>query len=303
MRIISVTKGEGASVKIYKYVSPELWDKILKAKQIRFTQPDVFNDPFEMQPFYESLAEDPGIQKNLNESEFKNVLEELVAEQYPNLPAGVQNLVPREFLPMFAELVAPSAVHHAPDLLDGFTQAIRSGFYKGFNEGIGVLALTEKPDNLLMWAHYAQNHKGFVIEFDHEHKYFHQQLSPSDELRYIRKVRYLDKRPNIRISTFEDATDIFLTKSKDWKYEEEWRIMRPLQDATEVITVNGDAIHLFSLPPDSVTGIIFGCRMSADVKKEIIEYLSNEESYSHVNKFDAVLDEREFKLNIVTTEI
>jgi len=290
-------------MKLYKYVSPELWDKILKAKQIRFTQPNIFNDPFEMQPFYESLAEDPEIQKNLNETESKNVLENLFAEQYPSLPAEIQNLVPREFLTVFAEMVAPLAVNHAPELLDGFTQAIRSGFYKGFNENIGVLALTEKPDNLLMWAHYAQNHKGFVLEFDSEHKYFHQQLSSSDELRHIHKVRYSDKRPNIRISTFEDATDIFLTKSKEWEYEQEWRILRPLRDATEVIQLSVEAIHLFSFPPDCVTGIIFGCRMPPDIKQEMIEYLSDEEPYSQLKKLDSVLDEREFKLNIVPTGI
>lgn len=232
-------------MKVYKYVSPELWNKILKAKQIRFTQPAVFNDPFEMQPFYESLFEDPQIQKNLNETESKNVLEELFAEQYPGLPAGIKNLVSPELFTVFAETIAPLTVSHAPELLNGFTQAIRTGLYKGFNENIGVLSLTEKPDNLLMWAHYARNHRGFAIEFDREHKFFYQQLGPADELRYIRKVQYLDQRPNIRISTFEDATDIFLTKSKDWEYEQEWRIMRPLQDANRVEQLHGDAIHLF----------------------------------------------------------
>lgn len=50
------------------------------------------------------------------------------------------------------------------------------------------------------------------------------------------------------------------------------------------------------------TGIIFGCRMTPQVKKEMIEYLDNEPSYSHVKQFDAVLDEREFKVNMVPTE-
>ena len=33
---------------------------------------------------------------------------------------------------------------------------------------IGVLSLSEKRDNLLMWAHYAAQHTGFVIGFDSE---------------------------------------------------------------------------------------------------------------------------------------
>ena len=83
-------------MKLYKYASPELWDKILKVKQIRFTQPGIFNDPFEMQPFYESFAEDPEIQKNLNETEYKNALEILFAEQYPSLLERFPRWIPRE---------------------------------------------------------------------------------------------------------------------------------------------------------------------------------------------------------------
>lgn len=255
-----------------------------------------------MKPFYESLGEDPHIRENLNETESKNALEQLFAEQYTDLPARIKNLVTPEVLTLFAEAVAPLAVTHGPELLDGFTQVIKTGLYKGFNENIGVLSLTEKPDNLLMWAHYAQNHKGFAIEFESDHEFFHQQLSPSDELRYVRKVQYLDQRPNIRISTFEDATNIFSTKSKDWEYEREWRIMRPLQHADQVIPSTDGAIHLFSFPPDCITGILFGCRMSQEIKQEMFEYLNSEEAYSHIQMLDSVLDEREFKLNTVPNE-
>lgn len=288
---------------LYKYISPDLWDKILKEKQIRFTQPSVFNDPFEMQPFYESFAEDAEVQKHINEPETKTILEELLLEQYPNMPAEVQNLVPVEFLKSFAAIVSPFAVDNAPAVLDGLTSAISKGFYTGFNENIGVLSLSEKRDDLLMWAHYAQNHKGLVVGFDSEHKYFHQQLSPSDEFRYVRKVHYSKNRPTIRLTTIEDVTGIFLTKSEEWTYEYEWRIMRPLPDATETKVINGESIHLFSFPPDCVTEVILGYRMSPELKKEILEYLSSDKQYSHVKKYVVLLDEREFKLNIIPTEI
>jgi hypothetical protein len=288
---------------LYKYISSDIWDKILKNKQIRFTQPSLFNDPFEMQPFYESFAEDVEVQKNLNEADLKTIMEEQFLEQYPNLPAEIQNIVPVEFLKSFAALISPLAVENAPAVLDGLTAAISKGLYTGFNDNLGVLALSEKCDNLLMWAHYAQNHKGLVIGFDSEHRYFHQQLSPSDEFRYVRKVRYSKSRPNIRLTTIEDVPDIFLTKSEDWKYEYEWRVMRPLVDAAEMINVNDEPIHLYSFPPDCVAEVIFGCRMSPQLKEEILEYLANDEQYSRVKIYVAVLDEREFKLNMVLTEI
>jgi hypothetical protein len=37
------------------------------------------------------------------------------------------------------------------------------------------MRLSEVPDSLLMWAHYAASHTGFIVEFDGWHPYFHQQ--------------------------------------------------------------------------------------------------------------------------------
>lgn len=36
----------------------------------------------------------------------------------------------------------------------------------------GILCLAEAPDNLLMWAHYADCHRGFVVQFDDTHPFF-----------------------------------------------------------------------------------------------------------------------------------
>jgi hypothetical protein len=44
--------------------------------------------------------------------------------------------------------------------------------------GFGVLTLTEAPDNLLMWAHYAKNYTGFCIGFNSRHWFF----SKSDDI-------------------------------------------------------------------------------------------------------------------------
>lgn len=46
------------------------------------------------------------------------------------------------------------------------TTFVRKILLDGLGTNLGNLSLTEKPDNLLMWSHYAQQHMGFVIEFD-----------------------------------------------------------------------------------------------------------------------------------------
>ena len=80
-------------------------------------------------------------------------------------------------------------------------------------------------------------------------------------------------------------------------------MMRPLADATETKVMRGESLHLFSFPADCVTEVILGYRMSPELKKEILEYLSGDEQYSHVKKYMALLDDREFRLNFTPTEI
>ena len=43
---------------LYKYLIPDRID-VLKNQSIRFSQHMALNDPFEMKPFFELLAEDP----------------------------------------------------------------------------------------------------------------------------------------------------------------------------------------------------------------------------------------------------
>jgi hypothetical protein len=288
---------------LYKYISSDVWTKILKEKKLRFSPPSVFNDPFEMQPFYEPLSEDPAIQEHLNVPEMKETLEELFLEQYPSLPDEIKALVPSDFLTSYAGLISPFALQHSPAVLTQLTYAISKGFYDGFNEHLGVLSLSEKRDALLMWAHYSDHHRGLVIGFDSNREYFDQRHSPSDEFRHVRKVRYSIDRPVIRLSTMDDAADILLTKSKEWRYEEEWRMLRPLQDATETRLSPIGILHLFSFPPTCITEVILGYRMSTQFRSEILEFLRTERDYDHVKILLAELDDKEFRLNIVTAEI
>lgn len=288
---------------LYKYVSSNLWKKILQNKIIRFTQPTLFNDPFEIQPFYESLAETDAFKEQLNKDNVSTILEEQFDNAYKDLPTETQNFLTPEILNEFAKAISPFAIEQAPFVIDAFMLSISKGISKGLGESTGILSLTEKHDNLLMWAHYAENHKGIVIGFDGENGFFHHQRTKDDECNYIRKVTYSEERPAIQLTTIEDMADIFLIKSKEWEYEQEWRMLKPLNDANETIQVNEESICLFSFPPKCVTEIILGCRISPSNRKDILEYLVSDEEYSHVQKYEAILDEREFKLNIIPAKV
>lgn len=87
-----------------------------------------------------------------------------------------------------------------------------------------ILCLSKNNDNILMWGHYAYNHKGFVIGFDRNYRFFKGAF----------KVYYSDSIPKLgdgilydfliqKNETLEELRKIFLTKSKLWEYENEYR--------------------------------------------------------------------------------
>jgi hypothetical protein len=185
---------------------------------------------------------------------------------------------------------------------------LRNVIFTSFNEQIGVLSLTTVPNDILMWAHYAQNYKGFVIEFDEHHEFFNQPIDSVGLRGCLHQVVYSQDRPNSHSMMELSARDIFLSKSAEWKNEQEWRVLQflengmRLEDSGEAILDDeGQPIYLFSFPPSCITGIIFGTRMS-DLNRNALYSILSKDEYSHVKTYQTVLDDREFRLHILPEE-
>ncbi len=112
----------------------------------------------------------------------------------------------------------------------------------------------------LMWSHYAEQHRGLCIEYDVSN------VPPGtvrsvayDESRVIRssivRTWLLNDDPGARA---EIERACLLTKSKEWQYESEFRIL--------------DAIGLRSSPADVMT-ITFGLRCSLERQYTLIKSL------------------------------
>ncbi|HIF6309657.1 TPA: DUF2971 domain-containing protein [Raoultella ornithinolytica] len=103
--------------------------------------------------------------------------------------------------------------------------AIGNIILSGYNRG--VLSLSKKDSCPLMWAHYADNHKGLCLGYS----------IPERAAKHIRPISYTSEFREIKISQIrrmldgdkkakiEIERDIFLRKAKSWKYEEEWRMI------------------------------------------------------------------------------
>lgn len=154
--------------------------------------------------------------------------EQSLKEAYKKLPLEVQrkfsftSLLNNDLLK--AQLV-PSVLSH----MDQQTQHLTESFQTHFAEKIGILALSENPSNLLMWAHYANEHRGFTVGFDATNNFFDQKRSSVDQLRHLRKVKYSETRPRLIFSQINSIDDL-MVKSADWAYEKEWRLLHPLDD-------------------------------------------------------------------------
>ena len=298
---------------LYKYVIPDRID-ILEHSLIRLTQPFVFNDPFECFPYIKEIAHDERVSEYLNkhqcseEEKEKMFLESWREEQekHPELNVTYEEF--REYL-QFKMEQAGSFIY---DLVKGLASMDDTSFRnktvhaltEALNREIGILCLAEKMDNLLMWAHYASNHTGFVIEFNEKHSFFYH----GTEIGHLKKVRYSIIRPEVTLldpalsdmeHIYQWIDDVFCVKSQHWQYEQEWRMIVALRNCQNVIASQQNDICLFELPKSCITGIILGCKMSTQNKERILNILRNDDGYRHVSFRQAEMDEKEFRLNLI----
>jgi Protein of unknown function (DUF2971) len=269
--------------------------RLLQTSKVRFTQPIEFNDPFEMQPFLECVADQATIEKQFHQHfdatvrrELTTALERLTPEQRARVDSvAIENAVRQQ---------TPEALNMLKQFAGVVTPVIGAQIYKTVNESLGVFCLTEHPANLLMWAHYADNHRGAVIGFDASHPFFNRRRGPDDDFRHFRRVVYRQERPVVSLSN-SDAADFFYFKSLEWQYEDEWRLIVPLADCSERIeSTNGYPICLFQVPAECMRLIILGCRMPEEWKYKLVEIARSEQSYRHICFQQAETDKRVFEV-------
>ena len=135
--------------------------------------------------------------------------------------------------------------------LDGISQ-----FIKG--ENLAILSLTRTPLNPLMWAHYAEDHRGFVIGYDVDDEFFQSKkynlisvnegaviyttekeemdipTDPQNALvRSITAVCIGEESENPPEDTINLLKKAFLHKHLCWAYEEEVRVVKVLDSLFE----------------------------------------------------------------------
>lgn len=153
----------------------------------------------------------------------------------------------------------------------------------------GVCCLSTNPDNILMWTHYADAHRGICLRFTPICKKLSKFDNDQVHFEYAYPVTYSVNRPVINVLEKygdEHLNLALLTKADYWSYENEWRMIGYREGP-----------GLYDFPAICLDGIIFGARVSPEHRQEIMEITKTR--IFPVDVFDAEFDANHFRLHIV----
>lgn len=144
-----------------------------------------------------------------------------------------------------------------------------------------VCSFSENNKSLLMWGHYANNHKGFCVEYDiFEIMKKYSLISP---VIYSNKItKYYGGNITMKV-----LGKVLCTKSLEWEYEEEWRLFENFDCDTKIIEM-----------PKPKT-IYLGCKSDEYLEREMKNFcLENEIKLvkCNRNRFEYKLDFEEINL-------
>jgi len=278
-------------MRLYKYLSP-YHTRILENQMVRFSQPSVLNDPYELKPHISSI-----MSKEDTINQFSQLLPGMIDDEYSKIPLHMKALLQYDKFQQAMTTIITSSESMMLDAITKHTPAFADMIYDTMDKLIGIFCLSENPDNELMWSHYADSHQGFVIEFDSEAYFFNQKKSNFDEFRHLKEIKYSDQRPSITLNKVRDFTP-FLTKGSQWSYEKEWRMMLPLADASQVIEQEVANIYLFKFPYEALRSIVFGYRMDAPKRAYIRGIVKSSSQFDHIKFYEAKIGKTDYRVTI-----
>ena len=215
---------------IYKYMSADIAQKALSKDDsvlLRATQPASLNDVFECSTVRDS-------------SELQEMVDAL-NRVCPEFPLSVSDILNAQ------EELGDRAWNHL--------------FRKQLSYRLGVISFSLDNTNSLLWAHYADEHRGFAVGYDVTYimtKVIGRNRNDKlDVVSYEDNPLSINKRDDMLLGQDDILHTILLRKSSLWKYEQEARIIVDLRntDRTHEVDRNGYPIHLFSIPNEAVATV------------------------------------------------
>lgn len=124
---------------------------------------------------------------------------------------------------------------------------------------------SEEYLNELMWAHYADNHKGVCIKYHFNNDITKFADNDKNQIAYFRDIEYTSDMDVYRKNGAINLQDAFFVKGKVWEYENELRLL--------AYDLNGTGDYASIDAKDSIAAIYFGLKCPKNKIKEIIDIL------------------------------
>ncbi len=140
-------------------------------------------------------------------------------------------------------------------------QTIQFDEMKRFGERTGVACFSEVVNSMTMWGHYANKQLGICLEFEKNglEKYGIDKVIYKEE---VPRITVLN-RDHLSIDSYKkNYREVGLTKSLEWEYEKEWRIL-------------GDSGVVIPYDLDCLTGVYFGFRTEKEYVKRVFQATAN----------------------------
>jgi len=269
----------------YKYMSARRAVTALVTRELRWSSPILFNDPFDVTQELRLNFDEAGLTAALNER-MAGYLEQGDASmiRQPALAATYSVLVqfPLEQRRLMARALrevtgpTPGQVSVLADLREKWRELVPT---------FRILCLSELRDVTPMWSHYADQYRGVVLEFSPVYE--------DSPFLVARPVVYQDDPPAIadpyvwadRMIGQLGYADLFMQyqyiKRTAWSYEKEWRIVVPGARPGET----GMSAE-YGFNRRDLTGIYFGSRCSETDRSDLLALLAH--GLEHVRAYEAV---------------
>ena len=243
---------------------------ILSKNEIYFCSAKRFNDPFDGRVVlaYDLLTKDERFQAYY----------ELFRADYPNLPDSKIRDMANQWV---SKGLLDDPLHQK--------KQVEFIYEKNIND-FGIVSLSEVCDDILMWAHYANSHRGFCIGFNKQKlvDFRINALNKEGLIYNCYEVKYYKDYPKLKPIGLSDERFVIeplSSKSKCWQYEKEHRL----------ILMNGTEKKL-TLPAEIFEEIILGRSISEDDKNQIIKACRSR--FPHAKIYQAYIYDTKYKIGL-----
>jgi len=265
---------------VYKYLHSDRAGSILEKLLMRFSQASVLNDAFEFKPALKGMG---------TRAELEQGVREMLLTRFPDIFVRIE----AGYAPEKAAQIISDIVSEGADLMESHANYDKSvkDVYRLLDENFGVLSLSETPESALMWSHYGDGGRGFLIEFHPEHTWFWDKREERDSFRHLRRVKYLERAPAYFLNLPDEIA--LYTKGIEWSYEKEWRIIRNFNDAAVKVGPDGYGkdVMLFAVPPSSIKSVVIGYKATEESVQQLKSTVSVNTELSHVTFQKAILND------------